>query len=110
MKTKYLDEYFFRLERNKQESVGAWALCEEKVFLQMTRARARLEQTVDLTGTCCVNVNKTGANGTIGLAHGERIKIVMRTRALTEMETLFCTDNTSPDAHTRTFSRCTLHT
>ena len=28
--TKYLDEYFFRLKRNKQKSMGAWALREEK--------------------------------------------------------------------------------
>ena len=45
--TKYLDEYFFRLKRNKQESMSAWALREEKVYLQMTRALARLEQTAD---------------------------------------------------------------
>ena len=43
--TKYLDEYFFRLKRNKQEAMSAWALLEEKVYLQMTRALARLEQT-----------------------------------------------------------------
>ena len=43
--TKFLDEYFFRLKRNKQESMSAWALREEKVYLQMTRALARLEQT-----------------------------------------------------------------
>ena len=47
--TKYLDEYFLRLERNKQESMSAWALSEEKVFLQTTRAFARLEQTVGST-------------------------------------------------------------
>ena len=40
--TKYIDEYFFRLKRNKQESMSAWALREEKVYLQMTRALARL--------------------------------------------------------------------
>ena len=45
--TKYLDEYFFRLKKNKQESMSAWALREEKVHLQMTRALARLEQTPD---------------------------------------------------------------
>ena len=45
--TKYLDEYFFRLKRNKQESIRA--LREEKVYLQMTRALARLEETVDST-------------------------------------------------------------
>ena len=39
--TKYLDEYFFRLKRNKQESMSAWAPREEKVCLQMTRALAR---------------------------------------------------------------------
>ena len=47
--TKYLDEYFFRLKRNKQGSMSAWALREEKAYLQMTRALARLEQTVDST-------------------------------------------------------------
>ena len=31
-----------------------------------------------------MNVNKTGADGTFGLALGERITIVMRTRALTD--------------------------
>ena len=35
-----------------------------------------------------MNVNKTGADGTIGLVLGERIKIGMRTRALTVMVTL----------------------
>ena len=40
------------------------------------------------TGTTCVNVNKTEADGTIGLALGERIKIVMRTGALTVIVTL----------------------
>ena len=47
--TKYLDKYFFRLKRNRQESMSAWALREEKVYLQMTRASARLEQTADST-------------------------------------------------------------
>ena len=47
--TMYLDKYFFRLKRNKQESMSAWALREEKVYLQMTRALARLEQTADWT-------------------------------------------------------------
>ena len=45
--TKYLGEYFFRLKRNEPESMSAWALREEKVYLPMTRALARLEQTVD---------------------------------------------------------------
>ena len=35
-----------------------------------------------------MNVNKTGAHGTSGLALGERIKVVMRTRKLTVMVTL----------------------
>ena len=35
-----------------------------------------------------MNFNKTGADGTIGLALGERIKVVIRTRALTVMVTL----------------------
>ena len=47
--TQYLDEYFFRLQRNKQESMSAWALREEKVYLQMTGALARLEHTVEST-------------------------------------------------------------
>ena len=57
----------------------------------MIRALARLEQTVDLlnlTGTCCMNVNITGADGTTGLVHGERIKDARRTRASTVMTTL----------------------
>ena len=29
--------------------MSAWALREERVYLQMTRALARMEQTVDLT-------------------------------------------------------------
>ena len=41
--TVHLDEYFFRLKRNKQESMSAWALREEKVYLQITRSLARLE-------------------------------------------------------------------
>ena len=44
---KFVDEYFFRLKRNKQESMSAWALREEKVYLQITRALARLEQTAE---------------------------------------------------------------
>ena len=44
---KFLGEYFFRLKRNKQESMIAWALREEKVYLQMTRALARLEQNTE---------------------------------------------------------------
>ena len=47
--TKYLDEYFSRLKRNKQESMSAWALLEEKVYLQITRKLARVEQTADST-------------------------------------------------------------
>ena len=47
--TKYLDEYFFRLKRNEQESMSAWALRGEKVYLQMTRALARLVHTVEST-------------------------------------------------------------
>ena len=35
-----------------------------------------------------MNVNKTGADGTLGLALGERIKVVIRARALTVMVTL----------------------
>ena len=35
-----------------------------------------------------MNVNKTGAVGTIGLALSERIKVVIRTRALPVMVTL----------------------
>ena len=45
--TKYLDEYFFRLRRNSQEAMSAWALREEKVYLRMTRALMRLENTED---------------------------------------------------------------
>ena len=45
--TKCLDEHLFRPKRNKQESMSAWALREEQVCLQMTRALARLEQTAD---------------------------------------------------------------
>ena len=44
--TKYLDEYLFRLKRNKQESIGA---CSVKIYLQMTRAPTRLEQTAEST-------------------------------------------------------------
>ena len=47
--TKYLGEYFFRLKRNKPESMSACSLREEKVYLQMTRVFARLEHTVDST-------------------------------------------------------------
>ena len=35
-----------------------------------------------------MNVNKTGADGTLRLALGERIKVVIRARALTVMVTL----------------------
>ena len=49
--TKYFDEYFFRLKINKQESLSAWALREEKVYLQMTRALARTEQTANSSET-----------------------------------------------------------
>ena len=45
--TKYLDEYFFRLRRNSQEAMSAWALREEKVYLRMTRALMRLENAED---------------------------------------------------------------
>eukprot|EP00969_Alexandrium_andersonii_P119037 5262891-Alexandrium_andersonii.AAC.1 len=45
--TKYLDEYFFRLRRSSQEAMSAWALREEKVYLRMTRALLRLENTED---------------------------------------------------------------
>ena len=47
--TKYLDTYFFRLKKNKQESMSAWALRAEKVNLHNTRALARLEQRADST-------------------------------------------------------------
>ena len=42
--TKYLDEYFFRLKRNSQEAMSAWALREEKVYLRMARADAARER------------------------------------------------------------------
>ena len=45
--TKYLDEYFFRLRRNSQEAMSAWALRDEKVYLRMTRALLRLEKADD---------------------------------------------------------------
>ena len=47
--TKYLGDYFFRLERKKQESTSACALREVKVYLQITSALARLEQGADST-------------------------------------------------------------
>ena len=40
--TTFLDEYFFRLKK-KQTRI------DERLYLQMTRALARMEQTVDLT-------------------------------------------------------------
>ena len=43
----YLDEYFFRLERHNKESMSAWSLREENVYLQMTRALTRLERTAE---------------------------------------------------------------
>ena len=57
----------------------------------MTRALARLEQTVGSTEpdwNFLYERQKNEADGTIGLALGERIKVVMRTRALTVMVTL----------------------
>ena len=48
---------------------------------------------LNLTGTCCMKVNKTGADGTLGLALGERIKVVIRTRALTVTVTLLRMDS-----------------
>ena len=47
--TKLLDEYSFRLKRSKFDPMCAWALREERVYLQMTTALARLEQTADST-------------------------------------------------------------
>ena len=47
--THYLGEYFFRLKRNMQESMSAWARREEKVYLRMTQALARPEQMADST-------------------------------------------------------------
>ena len=61
--TKYLDEDFFRLKRNKEESMTAWALREETVYLQMTRALARLEQTVDSTEPDWNELYKSQQNG-----------------------------------------------
>ena len=45
--TKFLDKHFFLLKGHKQESMSAWALRGEKVYLQMTRALARQEQTAE---------------------------------------------------------------
>ena len=45
--TKYLGDYFFCLRRKSQEAMSAWALREEKVYLSMTRALMRLENTED---------------------------------------------------------------
>ena len=89
--TKFLDEYFFRLKRNKQESMSAWALREEKVYLQMTRALTRLEQTAESTEpdwNLLYERHRTGADGIIGLVHGVRTKATTRMRALTEMVNL----------------------
>ena len=46
---KHLKGYLFRLRRHKQESMSAWALREEKVYLQLTRALTRLERTAEAT-------------------------------------------------------------
>ena len=57
----------------------------------MTRALARLEQKVGSTEpdwNFLYERQKNEADGTIGLALGERIEVVMRTRALTVMVTL----------------------
>ena len=43
------EQYFFGLKRNRQASSSAWALREEKVYLQMTRASGRLDHTADAT-------------------------------------------------------------
>ena len=41
------EEYFFRLRRNSQEAISAWALREENVYLRITRALARFENADD---------------------------------------------------------------
>ena len=72
--TKDLDEYVVRLKRNKQESMSAGALRVKRKCISRCQGHShvwgRRLPRPNLTGTCCTNVNKTGADGTIGPALG----------------------------------------